>query len=338
MLAGTAAIVVLPWSALAFWTPPLGGPWRYYLAFPWPPQRTPIVDFLERHIALHPGQPFRGRVVNLAGSRFEEAQYPNLPMINQHDYDARTAYRVGSDHREYGFWYYDIPTLEESSETTSPFFHVLMSRLLNPKGAWFFRVHEWASVLDADVLGQLGVKYVLTEQPLPDRMPVAQMNVGDSRVQYLSELSDPNIAGRAATKVAVAPNAAEALARLRAPGHDFHDQAVLFEPLPEGSPLMPVSNSRLTVDRGFVTVTADAPGRALLVLPLEFSRCLTFAWSNTGEPPPRALRANLDQTAILFSHHLEGRIALAYGPLANPTCRLREMQDAARVELGSVPR
>ncbi len=337
VIAGTAAIFLIPWGTVAFWTPPSQSQWRTYLAFPWPPQRTPIVDFLEHHIALHPGEPFRGRVVNVAGSRFVEAELPNAPMINQHYYDALTAYYVGNDHREYGFWYYDIPTLEETSPSTSPFFHVLMSRLLNPKGAWFFRVHEWVSAFDADVLGQLGVKYVLTEQPLPARTPVVQMDVGASRTQYLYELADPNISGRAATKVAVVGNAADAVARLRAVGHDLRDEAVLFEPLPEG-PLAPVRNNRLTVERGFLTLSADADGRALLVLPLEFSRCLTFDWSKSGQAPPLTLRANLDQTAILFSGHVEGRIALRYRPLSNPACRLRDMLDAARVDLGSVPR
>lgn len=334
---GMAAIVLMPWGTVALWTPPTDSQWRSYLAFPWPPQRTPIVDFLAHHIALHPGEPFRGRVVNLAGSRFAEAQLPNAPMINQHLYDLQRGFYIGNDHREYGFWSYDIPTLEETSETTSPFFHLLMSRLLNPKGSWFFRVHEWASSFDPKVLGQLGVSYVLTGQPLQGRAPVVAMDVGAGHKQYLYELSDPNIAGRAATKVTVARNAADALARLRAPGYDIRDEAVLFEPLPEG-PLAPVRNSRLTVDRGFVTVTADAPGRALLVLPLEFSRCLTFAWTDAGEPPPLALRANLDQTAILFQNHVEGRIGLRYGPLTDPTCRLRDMQDASRVDLGAVPR
>jgi hypothetical protein len=214
---------------------------------------------------------------------------------------------------------------------------VLMSRLLNPKGAWFFRVHEWASVFDAHVLSQLGVRYVLTEQPMPDRTPVFVMGLGASQKQFLYELADPNIAGRAATKVTTVRTAAEALARIRAPGYDIRDEAVLFEPLPEGA-LAPVNNSRLAVDRGFVTLSADATGRALLVLPLEYSRCLTFAWSNAGEAPPLTLRANFDQTAILFSGHVEGRIALRYGPLSNPTCRLRDLQDAARVDIGGIAR
>ena len=336
-IAGTVAVVLLPWSVLAFWTPLLNSQWRAYVAYPWPPQRTVIADFLERHIALHPGQLFRGRVVNLAGSRFAETQLPNAPMINAHLYDLRMAYDIGSDQREYGFWYFDIPTLEESSQDTSPFFHLLMSRLLNPKGAWFFRAHEWASVFDAQVLSQLGVRYVLTEQPLADRAPVLATEVDVARKQYLYELADPNIAGRAATKATTVRTAAEALQRLRAPDYDIRGEAVLFERLPEGT-LAPVSNNSLTVERGFVKVSAEASGRALLVLPLEFSRCLTFAWNKSGDAPPLALRANLDQTAIVFSGHLEGRIRLAYGPFANPACRLRDLQDASRVELGGAPK
>lgn len=335
---GTAVIVLMPWSALLLWTSPADGPWRGYLAFPWPPQRTPIVGFLAQHIALHPGEPFRGRVVNLAGSQFAETELPNAPMINQHIYDLQRGFYIGNDHREYGFWYYDIPTLQETSPTTSPFFHLLMSRLLNPKGAWFFRAHEWASIFNPEILGQLGVRYVLTGKPLPDRTSILTMDVGAGRKQYLYELPDPNIAGRAAARVILARTAAEAVTRLAAPGFDVRHEAVLFDKLPDGPPLAPLRDSRLTVERGAITISADAPGRALLVLPLEYSRCLTFNWTDASTAAPIALRANLDQTAILFESHIAGRIALRYGPFANPACRLRDMQDASRVDLGGAAR
>jgi hypothetical protein len=81
-------------------------------------------------------------------------------------------------------------------------------------------------------------------------------------------------------------------------------------------------------------VSAEAPGRALLALPVEYSRCLEFTWEPSGAESPLAVRANLDQTAILFSNRLEGRLALRNGPFVNPTCRLRDLRDAVRVELG----
>jgi hypothetical protein len=328
-----AAAAFVPWAALAVWVPPYEKPLlKNEIPFRWPPLRTPIVDFLQREIALRPGQPFRGRVANLAGSRFEP-QFAFVPYINQHNYDGMVAFFLGNDHREYGFWFYDVPTLEETNHVTSPFFHALLTRLLNPEGALFVRQHETASLFMPRILAQLGVRYVLTDEPLPERTPVRELEMVPTRRQYLYELEDPNVSGRGITQVILARNAAEALMQMRAPDVDFHKEAVLFDPLPDDK-LAPVSRSRIDVHRGFLTVSAEAPGRALLVLPVEFSRCLEFTWETSAAEPPVALRANLDQTAILFSGRLEGRLALRNGPFVNPTCRLRDLQDAARVELG----
>jgi len=327
------AAVLVPWAALEVWVPPYDRPlMKNLIPFRWPPLRTPFVDFLEHEIALRPGEPFRGRVVNLAGARFDP-QFVNAPFFNQHSYDAMAAVFLGNDHREYGFWFYDIPTLDETNHVASPFFHLLMSRLLNPQGALFARQHETATLFKPDILAQLGVRYVVTEEPLPDRKPVRTINLVPNRSQYLYELEDANVAGRAVSRVTIARTAGEALTRMRAADMDFRREALLFEPLPD-EPLGAVSRSRLDVHRGFLTVSAEAPGRALLVLPVEFSRCLEFTWGNASAPPPLALRANLDQTAILFDRRLDARIALRNGPFANPLCRLRDFHDAVRVELG----
>ena len=125
----------------------------------------------------------------------------------------------------------------------------------------------------------------------------------------------------------VVRTAAEALVRLRSPEIDFEQEAILFDPLPDVE-LVPISRSRIHVHRGFITVSAEAPGRALLVLPVEFSRCLEFSWESSNAEPPLALRANLDQTAIRFSGRLQARLALHAGPLVNGTCRLRVLQEA----------
>jgi hypothetical protein len=327
-------VVVVPWVVLVFWRPPFESRWKNYLSFPWPPERTPIVEFLEQRMALQPGQPFRGRVVNVAGGQFLP-EFADAPFVGQHGYDAATALTLGNDHREYGFWYYNLPTLEDSNHSASPFFHLLMSRFLNPDGVWFFRVHETASLLQESILAQLGVRFVLTERPWPERTPVVAMDVRPANKQYLYELRDPNVAGRAATRVTVVRTAAEAVARMRSPDHDITTEAVLFEPLPQGE-LAPVSASRLDMHRGFATFSAQAPGRALLVLPLQFSRCLEFAWTSHDGNPPAAMRANLDQTAILFDGAVAGRITLRHGPFANPACRLHDMRDADRVELAAV--
>jgi hypothetical protein len=326
------ATAVLPWLALAAWAPPYQRPLlKNEIPFGWPPLRTPIMEFLEREISLRPGKPFRGRVVNIAGSRFDP-QHVRTPFINQHNYDGMIAFFLGNDHREYGFWVFGIPTLDNTNHVTSPFSHLLIARLLNPQGSIFTRAHETASVFEPRILAQLGVRYVLTEESLPDRKPVFELQVVAGRKQYLYELDKPNVAGRSATTVTVVKTADEAVRRLGSPDIDFEKEAVLFERLPEG-PLVPVARSRLNVERGSLFLSAEAPGRALLVLPLEFSRCLEFAWWASGAKP-LAVRANLDQTGILFDGRIEGRISLRHGPFANPTCRLRDLQDAKGVALG----
>jgi hypothetical protein len=331
------AAAVLPWAALASWKAPYEKPLlKNEIPFRWPPLRTPIVDLLEQEIGLRPGAPFRGRVVNLAGAR-SSTEYLRLPFINQHNYDAMVAFFLGNDHHEYGLWFYGVPTLEDSNQVTSPFFHTVMARLLNPENVFFTRAHETAVLFRPDLLAQLGVRYVITGQPLANYRPLREIEFVAGRTLYLSELPDPNVSGRAATTATVAPNAADALAQLGAADMDFAHRVVLFEPLSPG-PLTPVSRSELLVERGFLSISAEAPGRALLVLPVEFSRCLEFTWTVRGAEPPRIMRANMDQTAILFTGRIEGRIAYRTGPLVNPTCRMEDLRDAVRLELGRTAR
>jgi hypothetical protein len=243
------------------------------------------------------------------------------------------AFFLGNDHREYGLWFYNVPTLDETNHATSPFFHLLMTRLLNPEGALFFRPHETATLFEPWILALLGVRYVLTEELLLDRTPALEIEIAPTRKQYLYEIENANVSGRGVTSVMVVKTAAQAVARLRSAEMNPENEAVLFDALPPG-PLVPVARSRLEVNRGFLALSAEAPGRALLVLPVEFSRCLEFNWTSTTTLPPLAFRANLDQTAILFSGQIEGRMTLRNGPIVNPTCRLRDLQDAVRVELG----
>jgi hypothetical protein len=93
------------------------------------------------------------------------------------------------------------------------------------------------------------------------------------------------------------------------------------------------------VNRGFLALSAEALGRALLVLPVEFSRYQVFNWTSTTTLPPLAFRANLDQTAILFSGQIEGRVTLRNGPIVNPTCRLRSTRPCSRrVRRGALER
>ena len=269
-----ALVCGLPWLVLIdYWPPPLARPLaRNQNPFIWPPAETPVTRFLAAEVALLPGWTFRGRVANVAGGDFDP-QYVSAPFINQHIYDHVSLFFSGNDHRANGLWYYDIPTLFEANQFTSPFFHLLNARLLNASGARDMRSYETQSVVNDRILALLGVRYLLSDKRLPDRTPVLQYRLVEGRDLYVYSIPDTNLAGYAVTQTRRVANAQEAIDLLADTSFDPRTVAVLTtaEDLP---PLVPVTSSSLVVERGGYRIQAVSSGSSLLVLPVEYSHCL----------------------------------------------------------------
>jgi len=99
--------------------------------------------------------------------------------------------------------------------------------------------------------------------------------------------------------------------------------------LPEGieQPLVPASGGKIFFERGVVRVQAESRGRSLLLLPLQYSRCLALSEAVKA----KLLPANLVQTAVLFQGSIDLGIHFEYG-LFRPGCRKQDLADLA--ELG----
>ena len=121
-----------------------------------------MTRLLRSEIGLHDGGVFRGRVANIAGTEFEP-QYAWAPVISQHDYDSAVALYTGNDHRYYGMWYFDIPTLIEGNQFTSPFFHVINSRLLDTPEQKHARNLTTITRFRPHILAMLGVRFVIVQ-------------------------------------------------------------------------------------------------------------------------------------------------------------------------------
>jgi hypothetical protein len=327
------AVSALPWLVLIDYAPPpLTRPLvRNVNPFIWPPQETPVTKFLAQEIGLRPGSPFRGRVVSIAGSDFEPA-YVAAPFINQHNYDAMGLFYSGNDHRMYGLWYFGIPTLLEANQFSSPFFHLVNARLLNAAGAQDLRSYETQSIVNDRIMALLGTRYLVSDKILPEREPVLKHRLVEGRDLYVYSVPTANVAGYSATKVEHASNAQDAITWLADPTVDLTTAAVLTTPtdLPQ---LVPASRSRLIVERGGYRLEADSPGTSLLVLPVEYSRCLTAHLAASGPTPPRLLRANLAMVAVLFSGRVDGTLRLRYGPTSSG-CRFEDWREANTLRLG----
>ena len=332
----------LPWLVLIdAATPPLERPLARNLnPFIWPPAETPVSRLLAADVALRPGAVFRGRVASIAGSDYDP-QWVKVPFVNQHNYDGMSLFFSGNDHRMYGLWYYDVPTLLESNQFSSPFFHLVNARLLNAPGALDIRSYETQSVPNDRVMALLGVRYLISDKWLPGRIPVLEHRFVESRDLFVYSVPDTNVAGYAATQTRRADNAREAIALLADPLVNLRQLAVLTpdEPLvsgPGAPALVETSHSSLVVERGGYRVEATSPGTSLLVLPIEYSHCLRPQLTGATEAtPPRLLRVNLTMAGILFTGSVNGRLVLRYGPFSSG-CRLADWHDADVLRIGEV--
>jgi hypothetical protein len=331
---GALAISGLPWLVLVDATPPpLERPLvRNLNPFIWPPAETPISKFLAADLALQPGSAFRGRVANIAGSDFDP-QWVTAPFVNQHNYDGMSLFFSGNDHRMYGLWYLDIPTLFEVNQFSSPFFHVVNARLLNAPGSLDTRSYETQSIPNDRVMALLGVRYLMSDKRLPDRTPVLEHRLVEGRDLFVYSVPNTNAAGYPVTQTRRANSAQEAVALLADPAMDLRSVAVLTDG-DEVPALVKTDRSSLLVEHGGYRIEATSPGTSLLVLPIEYSHCLRPEWTSvTGAQPPRLLRANLTMAAILFAGEVKGRLVLRYGPLSSG-CRIEDWREAEALRLG----
>jgi hypothetical protein len=331
--AAVLALCALPWLVLIdYRPPPLERPLARNLnPFIWPPSETPVTKFLADKIALRPGSSFRGRVASVAGSDFDP-QWVSAPFIAQHSYDGMDLFFSGNDHRMYGLWYYNIPTLFESNQFSSPFFHLINARLLNAPDTKDLRSYETQSIVSDRIMALLGVRYLLSDKVFADRTPVLHYRLVEGRDLYVYWVQGTNLTGYSVTQTQRAANGQEAIALLADPSFDPRTSAVLTAP-EELPPLVPVSASSLTIERGGYRIEADSPGTSLVALPIEYSHCLYANLTASGPTPPRLLRVNLAMAGILFSGRVKGRLTLRYGPWSS-RCRMDDWREADALKIG----
>ena len=336
--AGLVAFAILPWACLAWAQPPYsnemifgGDPWR------WPPHSTALTEFLRREIGLTAGAPFRGRVASLAGSSHDKTLLVS-PFLSQHNYDQITLVFTGNDHRLYGLWYFGIPTLIENNQFSSPFFHVLTTRLLTDGRILSTHSQTAIAKFDPRILEALGVRYVLTDAASDLGLPLRlQFKMEPYLSQFLYELARPNLGNYSPVQIHTVADAATAVKLMANPAFDFGKEVVLTDSLPDAN-WIPATKSRINVFRDHLELEAESDGRSILVLPVEYSHCLKFMLRSSASAPIEVRRANLEQTAIAFSRSVVGSIALHYGPFEHPDCRLADYRDAKVLALGAVPR
>jgi hypothetical protein len=86
----------------------------------------------------------------------------------------------------------------------------------------------------------------------------------------------------------------------------------------------------MTVERGRVRLQAETEGKALLVLPIQYSHCLMLE----DAPNARLVRADFLLTGLIFTGPIDAMISFNYG-FFNAACRKADVRDMEAMQVAA---
>lgn len=294
-----------------------------------------IVAYLQQHIGLTPGSEFRGYAATFLGAPDGVVRKWANVVDERMRYDTYVAAReivfdhFGNSFQMMDLWNNDIPTLEEYGQSVSKQMYYFNRDLLAdprdqvdplPSSILVYRFRP-------RLLRALGVRFVITDGRLEDagiEHVMTQEGKAGATVN-LYEIKGANLGQFSPTQLTWAADYATAVRALREP-IEFEQRVVLLG-APERQPeLVVATQSRLVAVRDGYRLTASAPGRAMVVLPIQFSHCWKIEGLAGTAEPPRLLRANIVQTGVLFENHVDIRLRFDFEPW-HASCRLQDAHD-----------
>ena len=284
-----------------------------------PPASTSLTQVLEKEIAIRPGMPFAGRVANVQ---------PGQDFWKQVQYSSSLNTVSGNDHQTTGLWLKNIPTLHEYNQIITPAYYRIVRDFLAIPTDKQYRSWTNFSKVDPRIFRLLGVRFLLSsEDTLENTTERAVMELPSQKPLRLFELNNAKIAGISAVRTTVVHTIDEAEAIMHA--SDFEENhAVLFassgESLLVGKnrTLVSVDDSQLTVEKGAFRLRAKSKGLTMLILPIEYSHCLSIE-TMSGETP-QAQRVDIALTGLLFDREVDVRLVSRIGPFTQPRCRWQD--------------
>jgi hypothetical protein len=299
------------------------------------PAVTPIVSYLIEHAALEPGFRFRGYEASYFAdpqgfvTKAVSAGAPSSSLqryIDAREYLEKT---FGNRFTETDLWRFSIPTFEEYGQWVSRQLFALMRQLLaGPADTFhpsFLRVYR----LDIPLLQALGVRYLITdiEVSRPEAALVMTETAASGETVRLYEFPRPNLATYSPTTVIESREFRQTMELLRRNAKLLASRVVLTRAV--RTPLVPAKSAIMRAQPDGVRITAESDGRSLLLVPIQFSHCLSLSSmaANPSSATPRLMRANIVQTALEFDRRVDAVIELRFGLFSAGRCRKVDAAD-----------
>jgi hypothetical protein len=302
------------------------------------PVRTGAIhQYLEKHIAVTPGEKFRGYAGLYLDPNdgFVRKSYPISPGTGASNHEMYVyargllAVQFGNMFQLTDLWNSNIPTIEDYGQWLTRQMFMFNRDLLAAPGdiADEHGVATHVYRVAPEILAMLGVRYIVTDGTLnsPLVTEVVQEASAAGTVLRLYEIQNANMGNLSPTKVISADNYGDAISRLRdLRGRDT--VVVLGNPsLPPA--IVPARQADLTVIKGGYHIEARSSGTSLLVLPVQFSHCWQLVEKSTGKAG--IFRANIVQTGLYFRGDISADLRFGFG-LLNSSCRKQDGDDMRR--------
>lgn len=285
-----------------------------------------VVETLKKALSLSPVSEFRGRVATFTGRMSLDKKFS---WFDLHSGDYRLIKSIGNDYRMVGLWDKQIPTLMEYSPLISPAFHAFATRFFLLPGDTQVRNTLTMRNPQAKYLSALGVRFVLTDAPIEGWFLKDSMPAPGYGTLFLYELKQVNVGNYSPVRTILATSLEESFSAISASGFEFERNALINEPLGDSPNLVKASGADLRIERDVLHVKADSTGWSLLVLPLEFSHCLSLENASGA----RLLRVNVLETGVLFEHRVDAYVRFSIGPFRNSDCRLKDLEEFTRLSI-----
>jgi hypothetical protein len=334
LLAAVAVFVwirfILPYLPRLPGEGPLGLPPIAHL----PVNKGPILDYLQRHIGLKPGGEFRGYASTFLGAPDGVVHKSSTAPSERVTYETYIAARemlfnnFGNSFQNMDLLNSDIPTLEEYGQWVSKQMYYFDRDLLaEPQDVVdplqsIILVYRFRPLL----LRALGVRFVIADGTLagPSTEYVMTESGKNGTTINLYEIKGANLGQFSPTHVTWAADYGAAVTALRRQSN-FEANVVLLGHRDWEPELVPAARARLVAIKDGYQFAASAPGTAMVVLPVQYSRCWRIENASKSDVP-RIFRANVVQTGILFKGAVDFKLRFDFEPWKS-TCRLEDARD-----------
>ena len=256
--------------------------------------------FLSHQIALLPDDQFNGRLVDL----MERTNFEAL-------FEGR------------------IPAINDISHLVTPLsFDFYQHYLFDPETTQIRNHYKFVDRNTA-IYSLLGVKFLRTENlksslsDLSDDNSYPPLQFAEN--DYLIELKNPNLGDYSPTKLYEVGSLTETYERMDSDDFSLLDDVVVYKPIDPN--LVKAKSSKITNASGDLIISANSQGKSVIIIPLEFSNCVSFKSNNINSGLIDSFRVNGILTGLLFEKNLNVTAELRYGIFSNTGCRLKDLDE-----------